>query len=96
MGRYDEIFKIRSATDVIPSFGEIPTSNTDVYITYKSSDRLDLISNRIYGDPKYWWVILAANNYQIEFEIETGEILRVPYPLMDTIEYIRNKLDGTK
>jgi len=93
MSRYKNIFNVKSALDIIPSMGEIPRMNSDVYITYISSDRLDMISNRIYGDPQYWWVILAANGYQIEFDIEYGEILRVPYPLADAINSIRKNVN---
>jgi hypothetical protein len=94
MSRYKNIFNVKSAQDIMPSMGEIPRMNSDVYITYISSDRLDLISNRIYGDPQYWWLILAANGYQIEFDIESGEILRVPYPLVDAINSIRKNING--
>jgi hypothetical protein len=94
MSRYNNIFNVKSAQDIMPSMGDIPRMNSDIYITYISSDRLDLISNRIYGDPQYWWMILAANGYQIEFDIEDGEILRVPYPLSDAINSIRKNING--
>lgn len=96
MSRYDEIFNIKSAKDVVASIDEIPTMDSDLYITYNSSDRLDLISNRVYGDPKYWWLILAANGYQIEFDIPVGEIIRIPYPLSNALSHIRNVVNGTR
>lgn len=94
MSRYKNIFNIKSASDTIPFVGTIPRMNGDLYITYTSSDRLDLISNRVYGDPQYWWLILAANGYQIEFDIENGEVLRVPYPLDDAINSIRKNINA--
>ena len=60
---------------------KIENRDSDVYIEYSDHDRLDLISFRIYNDPSYWWLILHANGYQLEFDIEPGELLRVPYPL---------------
>lgn len=74
--------------------GTIISQPTDLYITYRSSDRLDLISNRIYGDSQYWWVILAANEYQIEFDIVAGEILRIPYPLPPVLNAIGKVTSG--
>ncbi len=55
--------------------------STDVYIEYNAEDRLDLISNRYYNNPAYYFVILHANDYSIEFDIEDGELLRIPIPL---------------
>jgi len=60
---------------------EIKIRETDIYIEFIGTDRLDLISNRIYTTPEYWWLILRANGYSIEFDIEEGELLRIPYPL---------------
>ena len=91
MGRYIDIFELRRATDNIPSF-TIKERETDVYITFNMADRLDTISNRIYGSPDYWWIILNANNYQIEFDIALGEIIRVPYPLTEVVKEIQGKV----
>ena len=92
MGRYRDILDVTKATDTPPMFGQIYYRNTDVYIQYNSADRLDLISNRVYGTPKYWWVILAANEYQLEFEIGDGEILRIPMPISDAIQDIKREI----
>jgi nucleoid-associated protein YgaU len=89
MGRYKDIFSVVTAKKRIPSIGKIQERDTDLYMTYTSADRLDMVSYRVYGDPSYWWVILAANEYQIEFDIESGEVLRIPWPLSDAINTIR-------
>ena len=60
---------------------EVKQRDTDIHIEFSDNDRIDLISYRIYGDPKYWWLILHANGYQLEFDIAPGELLRIPYPL---------------
>jgi len=93
MGRYKDILNVRSASQVLPSMGNILKQDTDLYITYNSSDRLDLISYRIYGDPQYWWVVLSANDYQIEFDIEYGEILRIPFPLAPVLTKIKETIN---
>ncbi len=60
---------------------KINRRETDVYIEINDQDRFDRISYRAYGDPQYWWLILQANGYQIEFDVEAGELIRIPYPL---------------
>lgn len=90
VNRYKEIFGIISPTDIPPDY-TIKNRNTDLFISFNEGDRLDLISNRIYGSSEFWWIILAANNYTIEFDIEYGEILRIPYPLSDVLDEIRDQ-----
>ena len=94
MSRYKKVFNAQSATDTIKPVGKIKERETDLYITYNAADRLDMISYRVYDDPQYWWVILAANGYQLEFDIEDGEILRIPAPLSDVLADIRKNLNG--
>ena len=64
----------------------IKLRDTDAYIEFNDQNRLDNISYRAYGDPQYWWLILHANGYQIEFDIEAGELLRIPYPLSSALD----------
>ena len=54
----------------------------------KQLDRLDLLSNEFYEDPRYWWVISQANP-----ELEKGTLLvppgiqlRIPFPLEEVTE----------
>jgi len=60
---------------------KIEYRESDIYLTYSETSRLDVMSNSIYNSPKYWWVILHANGYAIEFDIRIGELVRIPYPL---------------
>lgn len=92
MSRYKSIFKIEKATDRPSATTVIENRETDIFLTYNAADRLDLISHRVYGNPQYWWVILAANGYEIEFDIDEGEILRIPYPLTDAIRDIKGNI----
>lgn len=92
--RYTDIFLMKTSSEMTPAMGIIKDRSSDLYITYNSADRLDLISNRVYGDPKYWWIILSANDYKIEFDIESGEILRIPLPLADVLNDIRTNING--
>ena len=41
--------------------------------------RPDLISYRIYGTVKYWWLVLSYNGISNPFtELETGDIIQLP------------------
>jgi hypothetical protein len=89
--RYKELFDIKEPTDPQPGY-KIKDRNTDLYVAYNQGDRLDIISKRVYGTSEYWWVILAANNYTIEFDIEYGEVIRIPLPLSDVLNGIRDQV----
>jgi Contractile injection system tube protein len=43
-----------------------------------SSERLDEIAHRQYGDPRYWRVIAALNNVDDPLRIREGQVLSVP------------------
>jgi hypothetical protein len=95
MRKYSNRYKLIYNQDTLRQNIYTPTISkreTDVYLTYTESSRLDNISNRIYGYPEYYWVILQANGYSLEFDIEVGEILRVPYPLEAVIEELQSKV----
>lgn len=58
-----------------------PTDN-DMYIISESSDRLDILASKYYGDKTYWWVISIANNLNdASFHIQPGIQLRIPSDL---------------
>lgn len=65
----------------------------DEYITYTEADRLDIIASRMYGKSELYWVILLANDYASELEIEFGEILRIPFPISSVLEELRSKTE---
>ena len=59
----------------------IPEQPNDLLYQVRSSDRLDILAHRFYGDAIYLWVIAAANNLElIEAELNLGAILRIPAP----------------
>jgi hypothetical protein len=58
-----------------------PTDN-DMYIISESSDRLDILASKYYGDKSYWWIISIANNLNdASFHIQPGLQLRIPSDL---------------
>ena len=57
---------------------------------------MDNVSYDAYGDSSYEWLILLANQdiALMEFEIEDGTQIRVPYPLQDTLDEYNKKIDN--
>jgi nucleoid-associated protein YgaU len=51
-------------------------------------DRLYKLSNRYYGDPYDWWIILKFNKIGSEFMIKTGDVIKIPTPLEDILGYM--------
>lgn len=69
--------------------------DTDMFIQYNIEDKLELIANRAYNEPGYWWIIMLANpEYTMEYEIEPGELIRVPLPLNSVISEIKDQLNA--
>ena len=82
-------------TVAIVPFIRIPVKSTDKYTYWESGmSRLDLLSYRYYNDANYGWLILQANPTlpSIEFLIEDGEKIRIPYPLESTIVQDENDI----
>lgn len=73
---------------IVPGI-ELPIKGTDKFHQYKKTkDRLDKLSQEFYGSPTFGWVIMLANPAAStnEFEIPDNYILRIPYPLNNTLQ----------
>ena len=91
--RYSK-FRLNGLIKIVPNL-EIVKKSSDFYETYElGKSRLDLISNKYYGDPNYDWLIMMANpEYgSMEYELPDGCLIRIPYPLDKTIELYNNKV----
>ena len=67
----------------------ISERSTDKFIVYKLAEtRLDKVSEAYYGTPYYNWLIMNANPQYggIEFNIEDGDVIRVPFPFRNVIQ----------
>lgn len=76
-------FRKNGKIEIVP-FVRIDNSNSDIYILYdKSKMRMDMLSYKYYGDPDYGWLIMQANPHagSMEYSIEDGTVIRIPYPL---------------
>jgi hypothetical protein len=80
---------------IVPGI-EIPIKSTDRYVFYKKGrDRLDKISQDFYGTPVFGWLILQSNPTasSVEFEIPDNFVLRIPFPLITTLQDYRRNVE---
>ena len=81
-----------ASTPFIP----ISERTTDKFIVYKLGEtRLDKVSQTYYGTPYYNWLIMNANPQfgGFEFNINDGDIVRVPFPFKDAIQEFETKTE---
>ena len=85
--QFTEKLSDKYLTTRYPSF---PKQQTDLYIISRESDRLDLLSNEFYKDPRYWWVLAEANNlFNGSMSVPAGKQIRIPFPITDLLENLR-------
>ena len=80
---------------VSPPFVKLDEKQTDDIVIYDvAKTRLDKLSQQYYGTPYFGWLILMANpEYNgLEWNILDGQIVRIPFPLEDTIKEYETKL----
>lgn len=70
----------------------IEERDDDVYIITNSSDRLDALAFKYYGDARYWWVIAVVNNLgKGTFALDGGIQIRIPQNPSAVIDAVRDK-----
>jgi hypothetical protein len=89
-------FLINGQQTVVP-FIKLPQKTTDQRYVYKEGvTRLDKLSQEYYGTPYFGWLILQGNPEfgGLEWNIYDGAIIRIPYPLVGSLQDYKNALDN--
>ena len=47
-------------------------------LTMNSTQRLDTLAGKYYGDSQYWWVIAAASGIGWGLQVPPGTLIRIP------------------
>ncbi len=47
-------------------------------VTKREANRLDIIADKYYGNPQYWWMIAMANNIIDPFILVEGTTILIP------------------
>lgn len=92
--RYKSFVTEDGDVKIVP-FIKIPKKNSDKYTYWdKMNSRMDLISYQFYNNPNYGWLILQANPHlpSLEYMIDNGEAIRIPFPLDLTISQYENDI----
>ena len=92
--RYEQ-FKNNGEVKPIPGI-TILNSSSDKTTVYKlGTTRLDILSQRYYGNPYHGWLIMAANPQfgGLEWDIPNGQVIRIPFPFNDAIERYNKEID---
>lgn len=63
----------------------IPYSTGDLYVVTGDADFLDILSQKYYSDPSYWWVIAQANGLRATMKAPSGMQLRIPSNLQSIL-----------
>jgi hypothetical protein len=96
---YNRYGQFRKSDEIsyIP-FITIDSKPTDIKIVWNKRNRLDKVSQEYYGTPYYGWLILLANPKfgGMEFDIPENTILRIPFPLMDSLQNYQKKVESYK
>jgi len=67
---------------------EVYDSIPVIKYAWKFGDMYWRLSDRIYGDPQYWWVIASFNKRPTESHNKVGDILRIPIELSDALQVV--------
>lgn len=98
MGQYNnryENFEVNGTQYSVP-FIKLTPKSTDLFAEYSSNkSRLDKLSQQYYDDPYHGWVILMGNPEfgGLEWNIPDGSIIRIPYPLNETLTQYNTLLE---
>jgi hypothetical protein len=90
-----QFFEEDGSFRIVPGI-EIPIKTTDKYLFYKrGKTRLDKVSQEYYGSPVFGWLILQANPSagSIEFEIPDNFLIRIPFPLIGSLQDYKRNVD---
>jgi hypothetical protein len=90
-----QYFYTEGSFNIVPGIN-IPFKSTDQVVQFKKNiDRLDKISQDKYNSPLFGWLILLANPTvgSIEFEIPNNSLLRIPFPLVSTLQDYKKNVE---
>ena len=59
----------------------------NIKVRWGATSKLYNLAAQHYSDPAYWWVIAWYNKKPTEAHFKIGEIVYVPLPLEDVLEY---------
>lgn len=86
MQRYEQYANVITGDDKKRRYSTMyypvpPKKSSDIYIIVKNHDRLDILADRYYGDPRKWVLLAKANKLHAgTIRVPAGIRLWIPYP----------------
>jgi hypothetical protein len=73
-------FDARNNSIGVSVFRQFPVSDSEFYYyVWTQRDRVDLVAQKLLGDPNLWWLIMDYNpEYSNPFDIPLGANIRIP------------------
>lgn len=90
-----QYFESEGSFKIVPGI-DVPIKSTDKVIQFKKNkDRLDKLCQEYYNSPLFGWLILQANPTvgSIEFDIPNNSILRIPFPLVSSLQDYKKNVE---
>jgi nucleoid-associated protein YgaU len=56
---------------------------------WRPNDNFYKISEKFYGDSKYWYIIAQFNKLPFEGDIKVGDTLMIPRPLVRVVQVMK-------
>ena len=103
ISRYDKFTKVRSdptdyyRLETFPSITAQDLANIPhSVIVWKETDRMDVMAEDFYGNPRYWWIICLMNDLvsPFSYKLLPGTLLRIPYDYNSIFSLIQRKQAG--
>lgn len=94
--QYEDIFEERNVNQIeqyrtkklrYPSRKQIDNLTLHKYY-WQSNDDYYKVSEKFYGDTKFWYVIAQFNQIPFEGDIKVGDTLMIPRPLSRVLQVI--------
>ena len=99
MNRYSSIKKLRNTNEFVgtlgtqyytnPTYPEIPTSESDIWVETEWGDRLDKLAFQFYNDVNLYWIISIANPNKINMgsiTVPIGSQIRIPTNITSIVD----------
>ena len=69
-------------------YDKVPERDNDIWVMTQDGDRLDLLANQYYGDPKLWWTIGWFNGKPTEATLKPGDVIYIPRPVSKLLTFL--------
>lgn len=63
---------------IVEDYRVLNLTYTETFVRYKEANNPELISQRVFGDARYWWLLCRFNGFIDPNNIPAGTTIRIP------------------